>query len=69
MFTTITVDKPVVSTPPIQVLSLESCVALFKRSYNCQQSGLELFYRVNGQTTSLYLFFTEMVVYWNLIDV
>ena len=46
---------------PIQVIPLSAGVALFKRSYNCQKSGFELFYQSNARVESIYFFFPDMV--------
>lgn len=58
-FSIISSPTPVFSFPSIFSLPLSHCVALYKRTYCCQQSALELFFRRGGFTDSLYLFFTE----------
>ena len=52
---------PVIATDPIQVYLLRDIRLLFTRSYNCQQSALEFYYRHNGFYNSVYLYFPDMV--------
>lgn len=58
-FSIISSPTPVLSLPSVFSLPLHQCVALYKRTYCCQQSALELFFRRGGFSDSLYLFFTE----------
>lgn len=58
----IPIHTPVIPHPSVDIIDLHSGVELYKRVYRCQQSGLELFYRRNGFTDSVFLFFRNQVV-------
>lgn len=52
---------PVIPHPSVTIIDLHQGMELYKRAYHCQQSALELFYRFNGFTDSLFLFFRSQV--------
>ena len=53
--------EPIFGMREVQEYSLQSIDSLYKRTYRCQQSALEFFYRSGGFRNSVFLYFSEEV--------
>jgi hypothetical protein len=58
-----TIQATVLPMPIVQTVQLTHAQGLYKRSYFCQDSALELYYSNNGFSSSIYLFFLNNVLY------
>ena len=53
--------EPIFGMREVQEYNLQSIDSLYKRTYRCQQSALEFFYRSGGFRNSVFLYFSEEV--------